>query len=209
MEWSLYLSFVPLAMVIAFAPGPDSAVVLKNSLMIGRKGGTATALGVIAAGIIQASLAAAGLGLIIAESQPLLQAVRVLGALYLSWMAIQALRTAWRGEYDSLLADTKAGRRGFRQGFIVNITNPVLIPFFLAVFPQFMTPGMEFWGLALLAGTLPAFAMLQLLAVVGFVHMVRRWIDRRPVRRVLDAAVGGVLAFLGVRVAVEAFTEAA
>lgn len=209
MEWSLYLSFAALAVVVALTPGSDTTVVLKNALMGGRRAGTATAVGVFSASVIQASLAAAGLGFILAQSQPVMQAIRWIGAAYLAWMAFQSLRSAWRGEY-LLEADMKAAaRRGFSQGFLVNITNPQVLLFFLAIFPQFMTPETELWAIGLMAVTLPVVGTLVLFVVVLLVHTVRRWIERRPVRRALDAATGAVLGSLSVRVAADALRQAA
>lgn len=204
MEWSAYITFAAVALVIALTPGADTAVVLKNSLMTGRRGGATTSLGVVVAATVQAGLAAAGLGVLIADSQPVLQTIRWIGVVYLGWMALQALRSAWRGRYTTELTGTGgAARRGFRQGFLVNITNPQVLLFYVAIFPQFMTPGMDFWALALLAVTHPVFGLVQLGGVVLLVHAAARWIRRRPVRRALDAATGVALGLLSVRVALD------
>lgn len=204
MEWSAYFTFAVIALVIALTPGSDTAVVLKNSLMTGRRGGSTTALGVTAAATVQAVLAAAGLGLLIADSQPLLQTIRWIGVLYLAWMAVQALRSAWRGAYAPASDVQAAARRGFRQGFIVNITNPQVLLFYLAILPQFMTPVMDLWALGLLAVTHPVLGLLQLSCVVLMVHAAAGWVRRRPVRRTLDAATGAALGLLSVRVALDA-----
>lgn len=209
MYWTLYLSFAGVALVIALSPGPDTVVVLKNSLASGRRGGLGTSLGVVCAAAVQAVLAAAGLGLIIAQSQPLLQIVRWIGAAFLLWIELQSLRSAWRGDYSAGQPGAgDASRRGFRQGFLVNITNPSVLMFYVAIFPQFMTPDMETWALGLLALTHPFFGLVQLVGVVLLVHFVSRWIQRHPVRRTLDALTGAVLGVLGVRVAMEAVRAA-
>lgn len=204
MEWSAYITFAAVALVIALTPGSDTAVVLKNSLMMGRRGGATTSLGVVAAATVQAGVAAAGLGVLIADSQPVLQTIRWVGVIYLGWMAVQALRSAWKGRYTAALTGTGgAARRGFRQGFLVNITNPQVLLFYVAIFPQFMTPEMELWALALLAVTHPVLGLLQLGGVVLLVHAAARWIQRRPVRRTLDAATGAALGLLSVRIALD------
>lgn len=203
MEWSAYLTFAAVALVIALTPGSDTAVVLKNSLMAGRRGGTSTSLGVVAAATVQAGLAAAGLGVLVASSQPLLQAVRWVGVLYLGFMALQALHSAWRGQYTAQIRGGTAARRGFRQGFIVNITNPQVLLFYLAIFPQFMGPDMSLWALAALALTHPLLGFLQLGGVVLVVHAAARWVQHRPVRRLLDVATGTALGLLSLRVALQ------
>lgn len=210
MEWSLYLGFVVIAIATALTPGSDTAVVLKNSLMGGRRGGLATALGVFAAGSTQAFLAAVGLGIIVAQSQTALQLIRWMGAAYLVWLALQSLRSAWKGEYSRReMPSSSLKRRGFLQGYLTNLTNPQVLMFFLALFPQFMTPGMSFWALALLTMTLPVLGTLPLLMIAAFVDRATGLWQRRSVRRTLDTATGVVLGFLGVRVAADAFQEAA
>ncbi|MGO1522637.1 MAG: LysE family translocator [Nesterenkonia sp.] len=204
MEWDAYLTFAMIALVIALTPGSDTAVALKNSLQSGRRGGMATSFGVTAAAAVQAALAAAGLGILIAQSQLVLQAVRWIGVAYLAWMAFQALRSAWKGHYPEASADGAAARRGFRQGFLVNLTNPQVLLFYLAILPQFMTPGMELWALSLLAITHPVLGFLQLFGVVMLVHAAARWVQRRSVRRTLDAATGAALGLLSARVALDA-----
>ena len=204
MDWDAYITFAVIALVIALTPGSDTAVVLKNSLQHGRRGGLATSFGVTAAAVVQAVLAAAGLGVLIAQSQPVLQAVRWIGVVYLAWMALQALRSAWKGHYPEESDARLAATRGSRQGFLVNITNPQVLLFYLAVLPQFMSPGMELWALGLLALTHPVLGLLQLLGVVVLVQAAARWVRRRPVRRTLDAATGAALGLLSVRVAADA-----
>ena len=203
MEWSAYATFAVIALVIALTPGSDTVVVLKNSLQNGRRGGFATALGVTTAAIVQAVLAAAGLGVLIAQSQPVLQAVRWIGVIYLAWMAFQALRSAWKGHYPEVSTAGASAHRGYRQGLLVNITNPQVLLFYLAILPQFMGPAMEPWALSMLAITHPVLGFLQLLGVVVVVHAAARWAQRRPVRRTLDAATGAALGLLSVRVALD------
>lgn len=210
MDTGLYVSFVLVAAVLALSPGSDTAVVLKNSLMLGRRGGVATALGVTAAALIQAVLAVVGLGVLVAQSQGVLQAIRWIGVVYLAWLAFQSLRSAWRGDYQPLEQGAAVvSGRGFWQGLTVNITNPQVLLFYLALFPQFLTPDMPWWASGLLAITHPVLAMMQLVVVVGLVAVAARWLQRRPVRRLLDAITASVMAFLSVRVAVDAVRAAA
>lgn len=203
MEWATYLTFVGISLVIALTPGADTAVVMKNSLTSGRRGGIATSLGVSSASTVQALLAIAGLGIIIAQSQPVLQAIRWIGAVYLAWMAFQALRSAWRAQYAPPPGPDAASVRGFRQGFLVNITNPQMLLFYLAIFPQFMSPGMAFWQQGLLALTLPLLGGSVLVGLALLVDSASTWVQRRPIRRALDALTGTALGFLSVRVALD------
>lgn len=202
-ELTAYLSFVLIAAVVVITPGSDTAVVLKNSLMSGRRGGVATAFGVTAAAAVQGVLTAAGLGILIAQSQPVLQTIRWIGVAYLTFLALQALRSAWKGQYTAQLRSTNAGARGFRQGFITNITNPAVLMFYLALFPQFMTPTMPFWALSVLALTLPLLGLAQQTLLALLVDSASKWLQRRRVRRALDTFTGLALGGLSLRVALQ------
>lgn len=209
MEWGLYASFLAVVLVIAVTPGADTAVVLKNVVTGGRRGGLAAAAGVFAASALQAVLVAVGLGLLIAQSQGLLQVIRWVGAAYLLWLAFQSVRAAVRGEYGRGAQEAGVvARRGFVQGFLTNATNPQILLFYLALLPQFVSAETGIGVLLVWAMTLPVIGTALLLVVV-LMGRVRTWLDRRTVRRSLDAVTGMILGGLGVRVAADAVREAA
>ena len=87
MSPSSYLAFALLALVVVLAPGPDFAVVVRNTLAGGRTRGLATASGVATACAVQGTAAALCLGAMIAATQPLFQAIRWAGVAYLAWLA--------------------------------------------------------------------------------------------------------------------------
>ncbi len=185
------------AAVVVIAPGPDFAVVVKNSLARGRIAGFFTSLGVVTSCLAQGTLAAFGVGVLIARSQPLFLAVRWAGVAYLLYLGVQAVLSARRG--DGWAAEANAlpqARRAaaFRQGFLCNITNPKVLAFYLSVLPQFLghagTPAIDALALAYTHAVLGVF---WLFALVGFLHRVRPWLYRRRVRRGLDAVTGAVL----------------
>lgn len=210
MGWGLYLSFLAVVLVIAATPGADTAVVLKNVVTGGRRGGLAAAGGVFAASALQAVLVAVGLGLLIAQSQTLLQVIRWVGAVYLLWLALQSVRAAIRGDYvRSAQGAGVVARRGFVQGFLTNASNPQILLFYLALLPQFVSAETGIGVLLLWAMTLPVIGTALLLIVVVLMGRATAWLERRVVRRSLDAVTGAVLGALGVRVAADAVREAA
>lgn len=89
-----FLSFVAFATAIAVAPSPNTFLTLRNTVIGGRARGLWTTLGIGVAGATQGVLAAAGLGAIIARSEPVLQTIRWLGVAYLVYLGVMALRTA-------------------------------------------------------------------------------------------------------------------
>lgn len=201
MSLSTFAAFAGVAVVVALMPGPDFAVVAKNTLAGGRRRGWAASIGVATSSALQGLAAAAGLGALIVRSQPVFETIRWAGVVYLAFLAVQALRSAWRGDYTAERAGVRTGV-GFRQGLLVNITNPKVLVFYLAVLPQFMGPGSPLWGLALLASTHAVIALAYLMVLVTVIQRASAWLTRRPVRRALDAATGTALGAFSVGLAI-------
>ena len=199
MTWAAYGSFLALAVVLVLVPGPDVAVVTRNTLAGGRARGAWTAAGVTTSAAVQGAAAAAGLGVVVVRFQPLFEAIRWAGTAYLVFLGLQALRSAVSGRYVAL--DAEGARQpaqrlaGWRQGFLSNIANPKVLVFYLAVLPQFLGTGAGVPVLLLFALSHAALSLLYLLLLVAGMHHARRVLGRRPVRRALDAVTG--LALLG------------
>ncbi|MGW4519652.1 LysE family translocator [Amycolatopsis sp. NPDC004378] len=206
MTWSTYLTFAGMMAFLAMMPGPDTMVVLKNALTGGARGGGWACAGISVANFLQGTAAALGLGAVITRYQPLFETVKWLGAAYLVFLGVQALRGAWRGDYEALddvrRARASRGRR-FREGFLSNITNPKVIVLYLSVLPQFLTPESGFGDSLLLAYTVAALGVVWQVLLLLFVHRVRSWLRRRRVRRAMDGATGAALIGFGAALALE------
>ena len=97
-----YATFLVFAAVLVLVPGPDLAVVVRNTLAGGRPRGLWSASGVASAAAVQGAAAAAGLGAFVLRVEPVFQAIRWAGIAYLGVLAVQALRSAVCGEYGPL-----------------------------------------------------------------------------------------------------------
>lgn len=206
MDWSAYASFLVVATVLVLVPGPDFAVVTRNALVGGRRRGWWSAIGVSSSNAVQGAAAAAGLAAVIVRIEPLFQAIRWAGIAYLLWLAAQALRSAVRGHYAPSVDDPRDGGpafAGWRQGFLSNITNPKVLVFYLAVLPQFLGARAGAGALLLFALSHAALSLLYLAVLVAGVHGLRRRLERRRVRRSLDAVTGVALLGFSVRLATE------
>jgi threonine/homoserine/homoserine lactone efflux protein len=207
MSWSKYVEFLAFAAVLVVIPGPDFAVVTKNTLAGGRSRGRWTGLGVSNSNLVQGTAAAFGLSALIVSVQPLFESIKWAGVAYLGYLGVQALRSARRGEYAPLdggdPARSARNAAGWRQGFISNITNPKVLVFYLAVLPQFLAPGAGLGWLLLLAWTHAVLSLAYLLVLVTGLHGARRLLMRNRVRRALDAVTGVVLLGFGARLAAE------
>jgi threonine/homoserine/homoserine lactone efflux protein len=207
-SWSSYGEFLAFASVLVLIPGPDFAVVTKNTLMAGLRRGRWASLGVCTSNAVQGTAAAAGLGALIVRAQPAFEAIRWAGVCYLAFLGFQALRSAVRGRYeDAATRNVPAARAGafggWRQGFLSNITNPKVLVFYLAVLPQFLHRGTSAGWLLAFAWSHASLSLLYLLAVTAGLARVRRILSRRPVRRAMDTLTGTVLLGFSARLATE------
>jgi threonine/homoserine/homoserine lactone efflux protein len=205
MSWSKYGEFLAFAVVLVLIPGPDFAVVTKNTLVGGHRRGRWTALGVSSSNVVQGTAAAFGLSALIMKVQPLFEAIKWAGVAYLAYLGVQAIRSARRGQYVPLEGDGRAEQNvaGWRQGFLSNITNPKVLVFYLAVLPQFLTPGAGLGWLLVLAWSHAVISLSYLMVLVTGLHSARRLLMRRKVRRALDTTTGVVLLGFGARLATE------
>jgi threonine/homoserine/homoserine lactone efflux protein len=207
--WAAYGAFLAFAIVLILIPGPDFAVVTKNTLAAGRWRGRWAAAGVACSNAVQGAAAAAGLGAVIVRMQPLFEAVKWAGAAYLVYLGVQSLRSAVRAQYPPLDADGGPARTGgaalagWRQGFLSNITNPKVLVFYLAVLPQFLPAGAGVPVLLLFALSHAVLSLGYLLVLTLALQRARRILQRRRVRRVLDATTGAVLIGFSARLVAE------
>lgn len=146
LSWSSYGAFMAFALLICVSPGPDFALVTRNTLAAGRRCGVMTAVGTSVGSAIQGTIAAFGLGAIIVASEPVFQVVRWVGVAYLCLLAVQAFRSALRARHDPGLLEAAPvvglGRGAavrVSQGMLTNLTNPKVLVFYLSVLPQFLT----------------------------------------------------------------------
>lgn len=189
---SSYLAFTTVALVVVLMPGADFAITMRNTLVGGRSQGWATALGISTACALQGLAAVVGLAAIIVASQPVFSAISWAGVGYLAFLALQATRSAMRGDYPALTEMQPNRAAGFRQGFLSNITNPKVLVFYLAVLPHFLTDGWS-WSTVPLALTHAVLAMGYLMLLAAVISRAAGWLQRRRVRRALDITTATVL----------------
>jgi len=142
-EFDVLVSFFGIAVLLALAPGPDNLFVLMQSLAHGRRAGVAVVLG-LCTGLLGHTLAVAlGLAAILAASPTALAALKLVGAvylLYLAWGAWQAGATDATTVTALVTSPTAVPRLSvlYRRGIVMNLTNPKVLLFFLALLPQFV-----------------------------------------------------------------------
>jgi threonine/homoserine/homoserine lactone efflux protein len=203
------LTFLGISAAVIATPGPDTVLTVRNTLVGGRRAGVLTALGVSAGQIVWAVATSLGLVAVLLASEPVFQAVKLLGAGYLVYLGAQsvlaALRSAPRAHRPGVRGEPRL-RAGsaFRQGLLNNLGNPKMAVFFASVFPQFAPRGSD--PVAALVGLGLVFAALTLLWLALYAVVVARAgaaARATAVRRAVDGVAGLSLVGLGAKVALE------
>jgi threonine/homoserine/homoserine lactone efflux protein len=198
-------AFVGVSLLVIVSPGQDTALTVRNTLLGGRRAGLYTALGVASGQALWTAATSLGLAGVLLASQPAFLALKVVGVIYLGWLALQALRDALFPDRHGLQqAATPLGRTSslgaYRQGALSNLSNPKMVVFFISLLPQFAPPGSFVAMLAL--GLLFCLLTLTWLTVYALaVARVERVLRRPTIRRILHGITGGVFVGLGVRLA--------
>jgi threonine/homoserine/homoserine lactone efflux protein len=135
-------AYLLLTLVLVVTPGATTAVVIRNTLAGGVRSGLAAAAGAAVGNSSHAAMAGIGVAVLVARSPGLLGALQGAGALYLAWLGGTSLWRAARYVDGGLrLVDAFRGAahgRSFREGVTVNLLNPAIISFYLAVVPAFV-----------------------------------------------------------------------
>lgn len=139
--YSYWLLFLSAAVAINITPGPDMIYILSKTVAQGRKIGIASSLGVCGGSLIHIFAAAFGLSAILATSAMAFAIVKYIGAAYLVYLGVKALRSK-RIALDIPVRTRERSSfwKAFRQGALIDILNPKVAIFFMAFLPQFVRP---------------------------------------------------------------------
>lgn len=187
--WREFLTIVVAHALAVASPGPDFALVLKQSLAHGRRTALWSSVGIGCGISIHITYCLLGLGFFLKNSPTALTAAKYLGAAYLAYVGVQALRTKARtGDIDLSAGDSApTDRAAWTTGFLVNVLNPKAALFFISLFPlavSVTTPKLiqAGYGLWMTLATMAWFCFVSLVFTKPevrkkFLHY-GHWIDR-------------------------------
>lgn len=200
--------FILTALAAAILPGADFALVTKNTLAAGRRGGQLSACGVASGLLVHTMAAVLGLSAIIAQSATLFEWIKYIGAAYLCYMGWMTFRQAGEGS-EVIAADDEAnveatakGSSYFWQGALTNVLNPKASIFYLTLLPQFVTPGENAQVYLFVLGlTAVLIVLLWFLFVASAFGYIRAWFAKPLFRISFQRCVGIMLFSFGVKLA--------
>lgn len=196
--------FLAASVALALAPGPDNIFVLTQSALYGRKAGILVTLGLCTGLLVHTAAVSLGVAAIIQTSALAFNILKIVGALYLLYLAFQAFR-AGATKLDEGGKQMLAWRKLYTRGIIMNITNPKVAIFFLAFLPQFANPSlgsitiqMLMFGALFIVATLLVFG-----AVAWFAGFLGEWLKgSEKAQIIMNRIAGTVFTGLALRLAI-------
>lgn len=195
------LPFFLASLLLALSPGPDNLFVLTQSALHGRTAGLMVTLGLCTGLVVHTTAVALGVAAVFKASAVAFTILKLSGAAYLLYLAVQAFRSA-----PSVVNKDKGGQLSrfklYRRGVIMNITNPKVSIFFLAFLPQFADPAkgslavqMVVLGNVFILATILVFGSIALMA-----GWVGEWLSSSPKAQIImNRSAGTVFAALAIK----------
>lgn len=182
------IAVITITLLAVISPGPDFAMVTRNSLLRSRRAGLLTALGIGLGVLIHVTYTLVGVGVLIRQSLFLFNAIKLIGALYLIYLGIQMLRSATRSSTQAISSSTAlSDAAALRTGFFTNALNPKTTIFIVSLFMQVVHPETPLivqigYGLFIAIAHIAWFSLVALCFSADRLQAqllsVRHWIDR-------------------------------
>jgi threonine/homoserine/homoserine lactone efflux protein len=211
-----FLTFLPVAALLSITPGPATALVVHSAIRGGRRQALFSTAGNSVGILGWALCAAAGVATIVARSAEAFTVLKLVGGAFLIVLGARSLLADRRRRRAGLIDDAQAeaealtsrGRlsdgRAMREGLLTSVANPKLAVFFVALFPQFLSPHAAVLPAALAMGATVVTLDVAWLGTLAWTVERAGLLLRPRLRRALERISGSVMIGLGVRIAAEA-----
>ncbi|MEL6410652.1 MAG: LysE family translocator [Pseudomonadota bacterium] len=203
----ILIAFFLSAAVFAYVPGPAVLYATAQTISGGKRAGFAAAFGLHIGGYLHVFAAAFGLAVIFQIVPSLFVALKLIGAAYLIWLGYRMLKSGMTDLKASSFEQTPPSRKSFWQSATVEMLNPKTALFYLAFLPQFTDPTASFpiWLQLLILGTIVnvMFSSADFVCVILADRLSRLARQSSKLARAMNAIGGGLLIFLGLRLAME------
>ncbi len=157
------------------SPGPDFAIVVKNSVNSGRRTAVYTSLGISTGILVHVSYCIAGVGILLNSSEVLFNLMKMAGSLYLVYIGVKSIIAAKKEENEESVEKRvlKNRREAYKTGLFVNLLNPKATLFFLAVFTTILSKDTTV-GYKVIFGLYMAAATMAWFSLISFIFGIKR-----------------------------------
>lgn len=208
------MSFIPdlptlftfsIASILLFiTPGPDMSLFLARTMTSGRNAGLASVLGANVGCVVHTLLAAFGVSALVAASPSAFLILKIIGAGYLLWLAVDAIRNGSSLNVGAVDKKPVTALSSFLMGVSVNLANPKVVLFFITFLPQFVsatdpnvTAKLMFLGIYFVVINIP----LSIMMILGAEKLVTWLKDKPKIMRGIDYSFAAVFAVFAVKIA--------
>ncbi len=203
-----YFLFIFMAFMLIILPGPDTAIITKNTISKRKAAGLQTTAGTLIALLIHTMAAVFGLSALIVKSAFLFSILKYAGAVYLIYLGCKSIlfiiKKQPQAPSDPEQVNKFAKESNFRQGFLTNLLNPKVAVFFLTFLPQFAGKGdhafFEFLALGL---TYTLLTLIWFFFYIYLIHFVSDFMKKPTTMKAVEGLTGAVLILFGLKLALE------
>ncbi|MBX9453876.1 MAG: LysE family translocator [Mesorhizobium sp.] len=202
-EFAIIAQFALATLIIAITPGPDMTLFVGRTLSQGRAAGLACMAGAMSGILVHTLLVSLGLSALIVASPQAFLALKIFGAGYLIWLAVQAIRKGAAFSPEKAAGPRRSMAGNWAMGIAINLLNPKIVLFFMTFLPQFVSATdpyapqkLLFLGLLFIPISLPV-TVPMVLAADSFASMLKRM---PRVMRVVDYLFAGIFSAFALRI---------
>ncbi|HMH03947.1 MAG TPA: LysE family translocator [Candidatus Udaeobacter sp.] len=205
------LSFTLAAGLLTITPGLDTALVLRTAAVEGGKRAMLAGIGICFGCLLWGAAASFGLSALLAVSSFAYNMLRIVGAIYLSYLGIKLFVRAFAGTSahstaEPVLQEHKGGDGSLwlRRGLLTNLLNPKIGVFYLSFLPQFIPPGVQVWSFSIFLALIHAAeGLLWFLLLTNATEWLSSWLKQRRVVMAIDSAMGAIFIGFGLKLTFE------
>ncbi len=198
-----FTAFLATVVVMALTPGPDMVLYIGKAISQSRKAGLVTFAGAASGILVHTTLVAIGLSALLSASATAFTIVKIVGAIYLLYLAYDAIKNGSAFALTESVAPEKASAL-YLKGLLVNLLNPKIVIFFLTLLPQFVAADdpnamatLIYLGIAFIVIAAPI-CIVQIFAAAAIARFLRR---SRWAMRTVDYVFAGVMSAFAVKLA--------
>lgn len=196
-----YLIYVGVALATVLLPGPAVMLTINNSIQRGSLKSLAGILGIALAILVIAYISVSSLGIVLASSVVAFTTVKIIGAIYLIFLGIKPWRTKSENSFQNKIQN-RSFLKCFLEGFLVSISNPKAVIFFISIFPQFINLSEDYNSqVILLAATFSAIVIAVHTIYALFSSFAKSKLSSLNGGKTLNKVSGGVFIGFGVGLA--------